>query len=459
MKNILKKFIVSIIALVVFFGCGFTMIGCSPNTNDPGSSGSGSSTGSGTTSGGQSSGSSTLTRINIREKITESDVRNHSVTPKTDFEYSTSGDGIKITKYLGNDSIVVIPEEIDDKTVNELGPWLFANESKVKGVKFPSTVDTLPTGTFFNNGFIQVIIFESVKIVEDSSIFSCGDLHTLIFGEELEQLGTHTFVWCEDLKYVYIPSSFNSFDWDDYEYGGIAIAWTHMSDVIFTGNPGSFIETFCTDYDLPFQACGSNVPEMPTRLTESDVRNHAVASTNDFTYEEVEGGIKISEYIGTDPILVIPEKINNKSVVDLSSFESKNVQLKGLLIPNSVKKLEDGPSGDELQIIIAEGVEILGSASFGGSQLHTVILSDSLREINDVQFHRAFQLLSDLEYLYISPNVTCLDAEECVDEYVVGDTGVNTFFNCDDLIIRGQKDSYIHRFCIEHNLAFEVVER
>ncbi len=56
----------------------------------------------------------------------------------------------------------------------------------------------------------------------------------------------------------------------------------------------------------------------------------------DFLYEEVEGGVMITEYRGSETILKIPETINGKTVVALAERGVVPYSAIGLSIPNSV---------------------------------------------------------------------------------------------------------------------------
>ena len=65
-----------------------------------------------------------------------------------DFEYYISPETahedyrgtVVITKYLGNDAEVVIPSEIDGKTVTLIDDDAFRNNEKLKSVKLPDTL-------------------------------------------------------------------------------------------------------------------------------------------------------------------------------------------------------------------------------------------------------------------------------------------------------------------------------
>ncbi len=139
---------------------------------------------------------------NITE-ITEAILRSYKTAPASDFEYEAVRDGIKITKYIGKDKIVVIPEEIDGEPVIELKSYLFANDSTVRGVFIPNTVKEL-ANTFINNKSIEAVICEGVEVLGDNVIFNCSNLKTLILGDNLKELGSFCIALCKSLEEVYI---------------------------------------------------------------------------------------------------------------------------------------------------------------------------------------------------------------------------------------------------------------
>ena len=112
-------------------------------------------------------------------KITEEMVRNHKVSPESDFEVRETMDGVRIRSYLGNDDIVVIPEKIDGQTVEGIQRFVFANKSTVRGVYIPQTVKSL-NHTFINSDYIEVVICEGVEVLE-GFVFAGSNHYTQLF--------------------------------------------------------------------------------------------------------------------------------------------------------------------------------------------------------------------------------------------------------------------------------------
>lgn len=180
--------------------------------------------------------------------VTESVVRNYQVASESDFEYNRVQGGIRVTEYLGNDTIVVIPETIEGEPVVEVGGLMFANDSSVRGVLVPSGVTEL-TQVFTNNGNLEVVICEHVQSVGYNTFNSCIALHTVVLGDELNNVGENSFSNCRMLKELYISPSVTQMD-----DVAAATAFLLCDSLTIIGESGSYIESFCAEQGIPFQA-------------------------------------------------------------------------------------------------------------------------------------------------------------------------------------------------------------
>lgn len=85
-------------------------------------------------------------------------------SPSTDFEYKIEGENVIITNYIGNDTVVNIPETIEGKNVTELdGAFAMKN---LQSVKIPNTVKTIGHFTFWKNQLTYINIPKSVTKIE-----------------------------------------------------------------------------------------------------------------------------------------------------------------------------------------------------------------------------------------------------------------------------------------------------
>lgn len=183
-------------------------------------------------------------------EITVDVLKNYPVTPDSDFKYDyDTFDTIRITRYTGSNSIVVIPEEIGGKTVTAIaGLSDFANDSTVKAVVIPKTVKSLRE-TFTNNQNLEIVLAEGVENVGESTFLNCANLHTVTLSSNLSEIGWCAFSLCESLTELRIPSTLTKMTKDNE-----IMAFSFCSNLTIYGEAGSYIETVAKEQGIPFIA-------------------------------------------------------------------------------------------------------------------------------------------------------------------------------------------------------------
>lgn len=181
------------------------------------------------------------------DNVTEEDVRKHPVTDSAYFEYhldaNTNDQGIMISEYKGTDTIVVIPEEIDGKSVTAVA-CCFGWDSQVQGIFVPNNVKRL-RGTFMNNKCLEVVIAEGLERLDGGIFAECPKLHTIILGDSLKEIDVLALYGVPALKELYIPKSVEVID---------RCALTGLNDdLVFKGEKGSCIEEYCIENELNFE--------------------------------------------------------------------------------------------------------------------------------------------------------------------------------------------------------------
>lgn len=124
-----------------------------------------------------------------------------SAVEKTDqFEYILLDDGtIEVTKYIGNDINVVIPEEIDGKIVTKIYALCFRNEDNryniynIKNITISKNINEFTFSPFFNgenseaSGCLQELInLESIVVDKNNQIFASES--GILFNKDLTKL-------------------------------------------------------------------------------------------------------------------------------------------------------------------------------------------------------------------------------------------------------------------------------
>ena len=190
-----------ILAILLVAGMAISFSACNndePNTPESGGNASAENSSVVSTEKKEDKPSNTFSAENVKKaKETEASL----------FEYVDVDGGISITRFNGEDEIVVIPSAIDGKNVVTVGENAFVNNSTMKGVKVPDTVHTLETSSFMNCTALEVFVSgASVKKLEMYTLNGCKKLHDIQLNDGLETLDGLCFA-LTNLTEIEIPSS------------------------------------------------------------------------------------------------------------------------------------------------------------------------------------------------------------------------------------------------------------
>ena len=150
----------------------------------------------------------------------------------SDFEYQLREDGgIEITKYVGTDDHVVIPQTIDGKDVTVIGEGAFS-ESGIVSIKMPDTVIYISSFAFSNcknltdirmsaslititwgafhdcNSLTSIdLSMESIKYIDREAFRNCQNLKTVKFGNNIQLIREEAFYECTALEEIILPKN------------------------------------------------------------------------------------------------------------------------------------------------------------------------------------------------------------------------------------------------------------
>ena len=109
---------------------------------------------------------------------------------------------VKISYYGGCDEEVTIPSYIDGYKVVGIGTYAF-QDSSVKKVTLPKTVETIDLGAFDNCKLLEEIEFSyGLKTVAEAAFEDCVALRELEFPDSLERVGGGAFWGCTSLERI-----------------------------------------------------------------------------------------------------------------------------------------------------------------------------------------------------------------------------------------------------------------
>ena len=118
-----------------------------------------------------------------------------------DFEWKENEDGgITITDYTGNGGDVVIPSEIDGKSVTSIGYGAFSDCTGLTSITIPDSVTKIGTMAFFwCTGLTSVTIPDSVTSIGYSAFFGCTGLTDVTIPDSVTKINYNVFDKCEAL--------------------------------------------------------------------------------------------------------------------------------------------------------------------------------------------------------------------------------------------------------------------
>lgn len=154
--------------------------------------------------------------------------------PASDFEYTVGADGVTITKYIGTDTDVVIPEKIEGKDVTVIGYRSFKENQTVTSVAIPDTVWLIDEAAFvYCKNLTTVRLSEGLEVINTSAFDSCKKLSNIRLPSSLTHIGERAFAMCESLKQITIPASCYRNDAKEYYISMLyAFAYSGLETVV-----------------------------------------------------------------------------------------------------------------------------------------------------------------------------------------------------------------------------------
>lgn len=116
-----------------------------------------------------------------------------STSSEDDFYFQETENGVKVSKYLGSEEIVVIPNTYENEKVVAIDDCAFSNKD-IRAVKIGDNVETIYENAFINCDNLETVVCGlSVKSIGEYAFSSCEKLETIILNNGIETLENNCF--------------------------------------------------------------------------------------------------------------------------------------------------------------------------------------------------------------------------------------------------------------------------
>ena len=430
--------------------------------------------------------------------LTAESITYHKATLK-DFEYSFSSDDEKsiiIKLYTAKYPNIEIPESIDGYKVVGIGIYAFKNNSTIRNIKLPSTVEYIGQEAFsYSKGLLTVQLADGIKSIKSSAFQGCSALKSINLPESLTEIEAYAFVSCNALESITIPSKVKTVK-------EILASCQNLKTVVIKGATtiANYALDDCpnlTSVTLPdnleeigeaaFRSCGSlksiSIPDTVNYIGEyafsectalASLKLPAdLTSISPYTFEDCSSltSVSIPKYV-----ISIGEAAFNRCTSLKSITIPEGVQKIGknafagnaaetLTIPKTVSVIGEYAfcASEQLTTLkICDGVTEIGNHAFRGcTELKNVTLSKTLTTIGE----NGFTLCQSLEKIDIPQSTEYIKDGAFSDCYKLSSAIIrndyvefgNNVFNGADVTIYGNDGSSAQAYAKENNLSFDYI--
>ena len=119
------------------------------------------------------------------------------------FEFSIQNEEVVIESYSGQDSVVIIPDSLNNLPVTVIGDNSFADNELIVQITLPNTIRKIGNNAFAGCGQMKSINFPStIRQIGESSFSGCEKLTQITLPKDLESIGRNAFQDCSNIYYV-----------------------------------------------------------------------------------------------------------------------------------------------------------------------------------------------------------------------------------------------------------------
>jgi hypothetical protein len=344
--------------------------------------------------------------------------------------YTFMGEGIQILRYLGKESKVTVPTEIDGYKVVKLGVdmeddyWSekdildygagFTYTPTLTEVTVPDGINIIGTGSFSEcENLKKVTLGKGITEIKDYLFAECGKLQSVSIPTTVTRIGCGAFSKCKKLKKINIPSSVVEID------------------------SGAFSKTGLTELHI-----GKNIKNISTNIYVYDV----FAGTK---IKKITVSKDNKKYSAKNGVLY------NKSKTKLIYYP-RNKKAKKFVIPKTVQKIAVGAFFDSkyLQsVVISKGIKEIGHTAFCDCKQLSKVTFKTKKDVKIGYY--AFYCCKSLKKVTIPKNIKTIGSK------AFGFKGKGTYgykdYKVKNFTIKGKSGSQAQKYAKKHGFKFIAI--
>lgn len=356
--------------------------------------------------------------------------------PIVPFTFDEVEDGLTITGFTGDFSLVEIPETINGQTVTRIADYAFAGNSYIQEVQLPQTVTSIGENAFADTPLYSITM-GNVETIGAHAFEGCASLAEVSLPDTLKLIGAYAFQDCTALLNIALPNSITTLE------EGLFEGCTWLTSVSLPDE----LESICSG---AFRAC-AHIGNIHLGTNVNEIAQNVFDGCSALTAFTVEDGNMY--YKAVDGVLF------NKAGTQLVLYPVGKAD-SAYTIPEGVTTLADGAMRKSRLITLRLNSELstIGAGSLNGSALlETIVFNTNLTDIGA----NAFDGCISLKEVTLPDSVKKVGAEAFdmtglnhITIPAQTELGKNAIPATDTLTICGKADSEAEIYANAHGIRF-----
>lgn len=237
---------------------------------------------------------------------------------------------------------------------------LFYGCSNLTEVKFPDDVMVIEAYAFAKTPFVNISLAEyPIYQIGLNAFRECPYLESVELPDTLAKLDKGAFMYCDKLNNIVLP------------------------DAIRSVAPDAFLYSENVSLTYKEQTYSFSDIEILSELLYEEL-------ATDYEYALADGSVTITNYVGDNPIVVIPDVIDGAFVTKIDSWTfDENLSIRFVSVPCDMEIIgnEAFYGCENLELVVGgENVEVIGSGAFFMTNIKKVFLPEKVSVIEYATF-------------------------------------------------------------------------